>query len=213
MSTGMTETDHPILGPVARYYGSRVQEFGPTARGVDWNSEESQALRFEQLLKLFPSDERMTINDYGCGYGALAAFLADRATITQYRGFDISAEMLAAARVGPIAPFPVEFVSDRRHLAPADYTLASGIFNVRLSTPLEAWARYVLDVLADIDSLSVRGFACNFLTSYSDPERMRQDLYYADPLAIFDHCKRRYSPRVALLHDYGLYEFSIVVKK
>jgi hypothetical protein len=42
---------------------------------------------------------------------------------------------------------------------------------------------------------------------------MRADLYYADPAQVFDYCKRRFSPNVALLHDYGLYEFTILVRK
>jgi hypothetical protein len=42
---------------------------------------------------------------------------------------------------------------------------------------------------------------------------MRPDLYYGDPCALFDHCKRRYARNVAVLHDYGLYEFTILVRK
>ena len=42
---------------------------------------------------------------------------------------------------------------------------------------------------------------------------MRPDLYYPDPGAVFDRCMRRYSRHVALLHDYGLYEFTILVRK
>jgi hypothetical protein len=42
---------------------------------------------------------------------------------------------------------------------------------------------------------------------------MRDDLYYADPRVIFDHCKRSFSRWVALLHDYGLYEFTIIVRR
>ena len=38
-------------------------------------------------------------------------------------------------------------------------------------------------------------------------------LYYADPGRLFDLCKRRYSRNIALLHDYGLYEFTILVRK
>ena len=44
-------------------------------------------------------------------------------------------------------------------------------------------------------------------------ERMKDYLFYADPGELFDHCKRRYSRWVALLHDYGLYEFTILVRK
>lgn len=42
---------------------------------------------------------------------------------------------------------------------------------------------------------------------------MKDYLYYADPCFLFDHCKRNYSDRVALLHDYGLYEFTMLVTK
>ena len=42
---------------------------------------------------------------------------------------------------------------------------------------------------------------------------MRPDLHYADPLALFDRCKRRYARDVALLHDYGLWEFTLLVRK
>jgi hypothetical protein len=51
------------------------------------------------------------------------------------------------------------------------------------------------------------------LTSYADREKQRSDLYYADPMFFFDYCKRRFSPRIALLHDYPLYEFTILVRK
>jgi hypothetical protein len=60
---------------------------------------------------------------------------------------------------------------------------------------------------------TARGFAFNCLTAYSDQDKMRPDLHYADPCELFDICKRKYSRNVALLHDYGLYEFTILVRK
>ena len=41
-----------VLAEVRNYYSGRLQEHGPTPRGVDWNSVESQVLRFDQLLKV-----------------------------------------------------------------------------------------------------------------------------------------------------------------
>jgi len=60
---------------------------------------------------------------------------------------------------------------------------------------------------------SIKGFAFNMLTKYSDREYMKEYLYYADPLFIFDYCKRNFSKKVALIHDYELYEFTILVRK
>jgi hypothetical protein len=102
---------------------------------------------------------------------------------------------------------------DRAELREADYTLASGIFNVRLSTAEGEWKNYMLEVIDTMNSLSRSGFAFNALTKYSDAEFMRADLYYADPLFLFDHCKTKYSKFVTLLHDYPLYEFTILVRK
>ena len=41
-----------ILTQVATYYSDKLAEHGETARGVDWNGEESQVLRFEQLCRI-----------------------------------------------------------------------------------------------------------------------------------------------------------------
>lgn len=199
-----------ILAQVKEYYSEKIRTHGPTARGVDWNSAESQQLRFAQLLKLIDHDQAFTVNDFGCGYGALADYLRENAYNFRYTGFDISPEMTASAE--ELNP-GLDFVWDKAGLPEADYTFASGIFNVKLNTVDEDWKNYMLGVLDTINSLSKVGFAFNALTKYSDAEFMRADLYYADPLFFFDHCKTRYSRFVALLHDYQLYEFTILVRK
>jgi hypothetical protein len=91
--------------------------------------------------------------------------------------------------------------------------VASGVFNVKLHTPLADWEAYVLRTVDRLAALGRHGFAFNALTSYSDPERMRPDLYYTNPCVLFDYCKRRFSRHVALLHDYGLFEFTILVRR
>ena len=95
----------------------------------------------------------------------------------------------------------------------ADYGVASGIFNVRLGRSDDEWRSYLEATLDILDRTSRLGFAFNCLTSYSDTDKMRAYLYYADPCMLFDLCKRRYSRNVALLHDYGLYEFTILIRK
>jgi putative ABC transport system permease protein len=75
------------------------------------------------------------------------------------------------------------------------------------------WRAYVNETIDRLAELSLRGFAFNCLTSYADADRMRPDLFYADPCELFDRCKRRYARNVALMHDYDLYEFTILVRK
>lgn len=197
-----------IVKKVANYYSGKLLEHGPTPRGVDWNSAESQRLRFAELLRIIAAGERFSINDYGCGYGGLLDFLEERGDLYDYTGFEISEAMLREAkRLHPAA----RFVDDDGDLPVSDYTVASGIFNVRLDTPDSTWRDYICEVLASMRRCSSRGFAFNVLTSYSDVEKQRKDLYYADPLFFFDYCQRNFSRHVALFHDYPLYEFTMAV--
>jgi SAM-dependent methyltransferase len=165
------------------------------------------------LLRICRSDKPFSINDIGCGYGALVPMLQGLGGDFAYRGFDISPAMVARARQTLGESERWSFTDREDELLPADYSVASGIFNVKLEADDENWRRYVCETLDRMDELSTRGFSFNMLTSYSDPDRMRLDLYYANPGEVFDQCKQRYSPHVALLHDYGLWEFTVLVRK
>jgi SAM-dependent methyltransferase len=197
---------------VRGYYDGKFRAHGPTPRGVDWNSEESQHLRFAQLARLWDGDPGASVLDYGCGYGALAAWLRARGHHGAYVGFDLSAAMTCAAAARAADLPDCRFTTDRASLQPADFAVASGVLNVRMDVPEAAWTEYVLATIADLAAVGHRGFAFNALTRHSDPARRRADLHYADPLDLFDHC-RRFSPLVALLHDYPLYEFTILVRR
>jgi SAM-dependent methyltransferase len=195
-----------------RYYETKLQEHGISPRGVDWNSTESQETRFRQLARLLEDEPAASVLDYGCGFGALAAYLRTRGHRGTYIGFDISPEMIDAATRFLQTQAGCWFTSDRDTVTKADYVLASGLFNVKLQAPDESWREYVRTLIEDMRTLSVRGFGFNVLTIHCDPDRRRSDLYYADPVEYFEHCRRRYSREVALLHDYGLYEFTILVR-
>jgi SAM-dependent methyltransferase len=213
MSEAFPQHFPEILETVARYYSDRLRRFGATPGGVDWSTPESQTLRFVQLQTLFDERDDRTLIDYGCGYGALLDHLRLSGRRLRYIGFDISDEMVAAACERHRAAAGASFTSQRSTLSEADYVVASGIFNVKLGHDAGDWRAYVAETLATMNALSTRGFAFNMLTMYSDADKRRDDLYYADPRDVFDLCKRRFSPRVALLHDYPLWEFTIIVRK
>lgn len=201
-----------LLRSVAEYYSDKINEHGISAKGVDWNSASSQELRFEVLLQLVKKKEHFSILDYGCGYGALLGYMNGRFRDFDYTGFDISEEMLVhAASLVPESK-TVKWISsavDNKY----DYSVASGIFNVKLEQERKEWEEYIEATLRDLDSKSSKGFSFNMLTAYSDKEYMKDYLFYADPLYYFDFCKKHFSRYVALLHDYPLYEFTVIVNK
>lgn len=195
------------------HYAEKFALHGETPQGVDWNGAASQGLQFEQLLRLLPAEGPFSVNDLGCGYGALLSMLDERYAEVDYSGFDLNGSMVeAAARRFADRPLTAFKVADRPDRA-ADYGLASGIFTLRLGRSDAECLSSMVASLELLDATSLAGFGFNCLTSYSDPPKMKDYLYYPDPCVVFDTCKRRFSRDVALLHDYGLYAFTILVRK
>lgn len=202
-----------ILSAVSNYYTEKLEEHGPTPKGVDWKDQHSQLLRFEQLHKLFDHEPDASLVDLGCGYGAFLEFLRARGHRGAYCGLDTSEAMVEAAKKRHGGAPNAQFVVGAAAPSPMDFIVSSGIFNVRLRFQTSDWERYVKETLQTMNTASIYGFSFNCLTSYSDPEYRREDLYYGDPCYWFDHCKRTFSRNVSLLHDYELYEFTILVRK
>lgn len=93
----------------------------------------------------------------------------------------------------------------------ADFSIASGIFNVKFSENDESWTKYILETLENMNQFSNNVFSFNLLTSYVDFKK--DHLYYGDPLFFFDYCKKNFSKYVTLYHDYPLWEWTVVVIK
>jgi SAM-dependent methyltransferase len=191
--------------------------YGSTAQGVNWKNEEAQVLRFIQLLKILENEsESFSINDLGCGYGALAPFMLKAGFQNfVFRGYDLSKDMIEKAKetYRDITQASFYTIQKTQEMEEADYCVASGIFNKKLSLKEFEFLSYILETLEIMNEKSKKGFAFNMLTSYSDKDKQREDLYYANPSFIFDYCMRNFSRNVALLHDYKAYDFTILVRK
>jgi SAM-dependent methyltransferase len=202
-----------IIQTTEAHYSKKFKEHGTDYKGVDWGSDDGQKIRFEQLLNFIDLSRKISITDYGCGYGALLEALNKRKFNGTYQGYDISTTMIQKARSLHVAERSnFLFTSDVAELKKADYTLVSGIFNVKLETPDDQWEPYIRQTLKEIADLSRHGFVFNILSSYTPMESREDDLYYADPLAIFDYCMKTFDGRVAIAHDYFLTDFTVFVR-
>jgi hypothetical protein len=131
----------------------------------------------------------------------------------RYVGYDIAEPMVEKGReMHPGDPNCV-FAARIEDVPVLDYAVVSGTFNMKLDADHDVWTKIVIESLEQMNACAAKGLAFNMLTKYSDADKMRPDLYYADPLFFFDFCKRNFSRNVALLHDYELYDFTILVRK
>jgi SAM-dependent methyltransferase len=200
------------LDRIAEYYANKLRHHGARPAGVSWASPQHQEMRHTQLLRVCGIDRNGSINDYGCGYGALAARLRRDGFSGDYVGYDISPEMIRVATDVHKDAERVRFTSNQHEVPRAEYTMASGIFHVRLDFPVEAWERHVRETIDHMAEISSVGFAFNMLSAGSDAPVNTGELYYADPARWLSICLRRFPKRVTLAHDYSLNEFTVMVR-
>ena len=201
------------IDEIKSFFGETLDTYGATPLGANWNSETSQEVRFEQLVKICDRTRPFSMIDYGCGYGALINFLTVRGYTVTYTGYDLLKSMVEKAQVLFKDRANCGFTTHFEELKTSDYVVSSGIFNIRFQYTQDIWTEYVLETLHKMNDLSNKGFSFNMLTKYSDADHMRPHLYYADPGFLFDYCKTHFARNIALLHDYDLYDFTILVKK
>lgn len=202
------------LSTTKAYYSAKVGRFGANHLGVDWPSLPSQLLRFVQLLKLCAVPMNASWNDVGCGYGALLGFLAERwpGTNLDYAGVDLSPAMIAQARAlwrqHPASSFVVGHHSPRQ----ADYSVASGVFNVQLDIPNATWDRFIRRTLGDMRRQSSKGMAVNFKTVPPNGKETRCGLYYTHPEPWRRFCEHDLGWPVELVAGYGVGEFTLLLR-
>jgi SAM-dependent methyltransferase len=201
-----------ICADVEAYYAGKLARHGAIPLGVDWSCTATQWLRFVQLLRICPSNGPVSLIDLGCGYGALATFLAEhRRGAFEYVGIDLSTEMVRHARRRHRGDARIRFVADRSASQSADYVVASGIMNVMLDLPLPTWEKFVRTMLVDMHHMGRSGFAVNFATKPANRSRPGQ-LYCTTAQKWARFCERELGRSVEILDDYGLQEFTLLAR-
>lgn len=179
---------------LARHYDLTCRQFGPSPASVLWQSRGTQAARFKALMAVAGDDRfqrRLSLNDVGCGYGALWFWLGwtwrwwQRGT---YTGYDISPVMLEMALSRITSP-RARFMCSPYPLEPADYTVASGLFGLKLGATDQEWDAWVETLILHMAHASRRGLACNFLNKRTRVSP-QPTLWYTDPETEYDRMRR-----------------------
>ena len=213
MNPGYLDDVPGMLAPVAERYRRRINRYGAAPRGVFWLNSDRQQLRFEVLATILEGEScGVTVNDLGCGYGAMFDFLKDTPVMRggRYFGYDICEAMIKAAQKRIRDP-RAEFILSPHPTHEADYAFAGGTYNLKNNADDGAWNAYIKKNLVELWKGTRKGLAFNMLNTESG---LRQkDLYYGDSKDFLDFCSRTLSPNVTLLDNHPLSDWTILVRR
>jgi SAM-dependent methyltransferase len=203
----------PVHARIEAYFTDKISRHGVGPRGVDWTCTATQELRFVQLLKLCDFSRPFSLNDVGCGYGALVGFVArhhPEADI-DYLGVDLSPAMISRARRRHRGAQGRRFLVGNEIPRIADYAVASGVMNVMLDHPRALWEEFVADTLRRMHASSRRGFAVNFMAEKPDGTTT-EGLYRTDPSRWTLFCQQMLGCAVEVVAGYGMREYTLLVR-
>ena len=207
--TPQTDVMKGLKKSVVDHYERQLRTYGPTARGMDWKDSASQQLRFAILCEVCDLNGR-TVHEIAAGAGHLYDFLMDGNIECKYSGSDLSTAMVEAARERhPDVLFQQSDILAQNVTATYDVVMCSGLFHVKLATPVDGWRRFVHDSIVRMYEMCQFAIAFNLMSDHVDYQS--DDLYYANMGETLEFCQNTLSRYVVLRHDYPLYEYTVYV--
>ena len=202
-----------IVDRQREFYRALFERHGDDPRSLSWRDDRTQRERHERIARCFERESgEFSVHEVGCGLGDFGAYLGERHPAARYSGSDIVEPFVEACRKRfPASRFELRDVSAGAGEERYDFVVQSGMFNPRLDTPVEEWREFVFHTLEAMYRMARKALVTDFLTTYSDAERRRDDLFYLDPRELIDEVHRRFSRHVTIDASGPLYEYTAVV--
>jgi SAM-dependent methyltransferase len=207
-----------------QYFEGLLEQHGANHLGLDWNSRESQKLRFQIFKEIFVHNKKncnISVLDLGCGFGDFFGFLKAEGLLRRHKisyvGYDISPKIIEAAKNKyRDAKFEVKDILAERYLPEFDYVFCSGIFNIR-ALDSSGHLEFVKSMLLRVYDLARQGVAVNFLSEGALPVSYSEDVnlsryFFFKPEQILSFV-RFFCSRYILRHDYHLGDFTLYLFK
>lgn len=150
---------------IAKKYNIRFAKLGATPEASLWFSEERQFLRFKIISDVLDQallGSKFSINDIGCGYGALFPYLIKRFPNKKftYTGIDIAEKPIKFCKdiySETNSIFNVGNIPNNN----CDFSVMSGTYNYAPVQSSHLWQRYLFENLKKIWEISDRGIIFN----------------------------------------------------
>jgi len=190
---------------IKKHYQQLFAQHGDSPDAVQYSDRITQFKRFEVLSQV--AHKLNSVVDIGCGLGHFYEYLKEGQPDVKYLGLDFVDEFIEASKTKYADNERTSFKQFdlTKDVIPAgyDYVVLSGVFNNKSSNNNE----FMLNGINSMFNACTKGIAFNAMSTYVDFQA--DNLYYTDPLEIFDYCKRNLSRKVTLRHDYLVKENSI----
>jgi SAM-dependent methyltransferase len=207
----MTKDYHTLVA----HYERCFRTHGATPQGVDWPKAEDVRTRFAVMLGIATGmTEKMSLLDLGCGYGALYDYLQETGQTSHfdYRGIDLSAPMIEAARARhPAVDFSVrDIIREPLAAQNVDLVVMNGVLTEKRELSFAAMEEFAVALITAAFQTSRLGVSFNVMSAQVEYER--DDLFHWPFDRAATLLKAQCSRHLQIRADYGLYEYTLYLR-
>tara|TARA_Y100001935_G_C17279178_1_gene496462 strand:+ start:272 stop:895 length:624 start_codon:yes stop_codon:yes gene_type:complete len=190
-------------------YQGQFKKYGINPRTLGW-IKGRQELRFEALTKYLKSSD-VSVLDFGCGFGDLAKYFADKNLNVYYTGIDCVPEFIETARYQQNGTFILSKSIDDKIENNFDYVICSGAFNYLYDENIEVHQNTVFSIIFNLFESCNMLLSFDFQSPYVDFKG--ENAYHQDIQSLFEFISKNLSKRFIFDHSYMPYEFCVHVYK
>jgi SAM-dependent methyltransferase len=199
------------------HYENCLAKYGPNSKGMDWPNSDDLIKRFKVLTSIINEDlsNNFSVLDLGCGVGLMVDFLKESNLINKinYKGIDISSQMISFAK----KRFP-EYDFEGRDILESkleensyDYIIMNGLFTEKLNMSQSEMLAFFKEMIKNVFDSCKKGFSFNVMSAHVDWKR--DDLFHLELDQLVSFLVQDCSRNIKIDMDYGLFEYSVFVRK
>ena len=199
------------------HYERCLNKFGPTEKGMDWPNAKDLEKRFNALTSFLNESLTETVHllDLGCGIGLLLKYLKANSQCEQliYTGVDISEKMIQNAKeLQPDGNFIVcDILEQKLDENSFDFIVMNGLFTEKRELSQSEMFGFFEDMIVEAYRAARVGLSFNLMSSHVDWKR--EDLFHVELDILVAFLIKNCSRRITINMDYGLYEYTVTLKK
>ena len=193
-----------------KHYESCLEKYGDSHLGVDWPNADEAETRYRVMLDVVdPSQEGVSMLDFGCGASHFYQYLQRQGIAISYSGLDISPKFIDLSRqkFPDIEYYCCDILVDSPKVPVHDYVIMNGVFTEKRSLTFDEMFDYFQRTLAAAFGKARIAVAFNVMSKQVDWER--DDLFHLPIDTLAEFLTRSLSRHFVIRHDYGLYEYTV----
>lgn len=198
---------------VVDFYKQRIKKFGTTNKGLGWESNYKNNLRYDKIKDIIKNNFKGRVNllDFGCGISGLHIFLTKKKIMHNYTGIDTSRKMISYCKkkFKNNKYYNID-IRKNKNFGTHDVVVLNGLFTIKDKLKDIEMYNYIIQILKILKK-NIKGLMIlNFLTEKPDWKNKKN--FYPNYKVLKLKFKRSISKKISIIKLPKVYENYFVLK-